>query len=315
MCKFSIIVPVYNTEKYLKRCIESLINQSYKNFEVILINDGSTDNSQQVIDNYTSEYSFIKSFKKKNSGVADTRNFGIMNSTGEYIIFVDSDDYISEKMLEILNTKLKLKKYDLIKFNYVDVFDDNVLIYNNQNISFDGTGTEAFKELCLNKKPFDLSCLYAYKKALFIDNKLKFAKDHVHEDFGLIPFLLIISNEVLIIDDNLYFYYNSNNSITRTDDMAKVLKKANDYLFHYDFLKNKIEDIKIDCDSKKLFISYISNAVIQKAKTLSGNELNEYILQMKERKIFDNILADTTFRKIKKFILKNTPKIYFLIFR
>ena len=102
--KFSIIVPVYNVEKYLEKCLESILNQTFKDFEAIIVNDGSTDNSQEIIDKYVNkDQKIFKSFKKENGGLSDARNFGIERAKGEYIVFLDSDDYIDENLLNTLN--------------------------------------------------------------------------------------------------------------------------------------------------------------------------------------------------------------------
>ena len=117
MVKFSIIVPVYNVEKYLEDCLDSILKQTYDDFEVIVVNDGSTDNSQKVIDNYAKRDNRIKAFKKKNGGVSDARNYGISKAKGEYFIFVDSDDTINDKLLEKLDKEIKkYDEIDLIKY-------------------------------------------------------------------------------------------------------------------------------------------------------------------------------------------------------
>ena len=106
MAKISVIVPVYNTSKYICKCLDSLINQTIKNeIEIIIVNDGSTDNSEEIIKNYIEKQenkNLIKYYKKQNEGIAKTRNFGIEKATGEYILFVDSDDYIDNKLIEKL---------------------------------------------------------------------------------------------------------------------------------------------------------------------------------------------------------------------
>ena len=90
--KYSIIVPIYNAEKYLRKCLDSLVNQTYSNYEIILVNDGSVDNSNVIIEEYAKKYNFIKSYTKENTGVADTRNYGISKVNADYMLFVDSDD-------------------------------------------------------------------------------------------------------------------------------------------------------------------------------------------------------------------------------
>ena len=93
--KFSIIVPVYNVEKYLKRCLDSIQNQTYDNFEVIIVNDGSPDHSQEIIDEYVKHDDRFLSYQKENGGLSDARNYGVKYATGDYLLFVDSDDYVS----------------------------------------------------------------------------------------------------------------------------------------------------------------------------------------------------------------------------
>ena len=116
MKKISVIIPVYNTEKYLRRCFDSVIAQDYKNLEIVIINDGSEDNSEQIINEYKKKYpELISYYKKENSGVADTRNFGIEKAQGDYIMFLDSDDYIDKALLKTLEEYVN-KNIDLIKF-------------------------------------------------------------------------------------------------------------------------------------------------------------------------------------------------------
>ena len=113
MTNLSIIVPVYNTEKYIKRCFESLKN--LKDTEIIVINDGSADNSENIINEFAKSQSNIIYYKKENSGIADTRNFGMEKATGKYIMFVDSDDYIDDDLIPELEPFMK-ENIDVIKF-------------------------------------------------------------------------------------------------------------------------------------------------------------------------------------------------------
>ena len=122
MTDISIIVPIYNAEKYLSKCINSLINQTKKEIEIILINDGSTDRSEEIINNYRDER--IKYFKNENQGIGKTRNFGIEKATGKYLMFVDSDDYLKEDACEILFKKAEKEKLDLVICNYYKVDEE-----------------------------------------------------------------------------------------------------------------------------------------------------------------------------------------------
>ena len=115
--KVSIIVPVYNVEKYLKRCVDSLIEQSYKNLEIILVDDGSKDNSFSICKEYESKDSRVRIFHKENEGLGLTRNYGIEKSTGEYITFVDSDDYLTLDAVETMVEKAAVTNADVVVAN------------------------------------------------------------------------------------------------------------------------------------------------------------------------------------------------------
>ena len=114
MIKYSFIVPVYNTEKYLKKCLDSLVNQTYKDFEIIVVNDGSTDKSSNIISKYQKKYKNIIVIDKENEGLSMARNRGVQKSSGKYIIFVDSDDYVSNKLLEEVDKKID--DSDILRF-------------------------------------------------------------------------------------------------------------------------------------------------------------------------------------------------------
>jgi len=112
--KVSVIVPVYNVELYLEKCLDSLVNQTLKEIEIIVVNDGSPDNSQEIIDKYAKEYKNIKAYKKKNGGLSDARNYGIKKASGEYIAFIDSDDYVRLDMYEKMYNKAKSGNFDMV---------------------------------------------------------------------------------------------------------------------------------------------------------------------------------------------------------
>lgn len=135
MVKFSIIVPVYNVEKYLNNCIESLLNQKFDNFEIILVNDGSTDKSGLMCDNYASTNKNISVIHKDNGGLSDARNIGIANAKGEYIIFVDSDDFIEPESLKKFNELIEKKgKPDVIITRIKKFYEDSEPRYIDSSI-------------------------------------------------------------------------------------------------------------------------------------------------------------------------------------
>ena len=114
--KYSVIVPVYNAEKTLRRCIESLVNQPFDRYELILVNDGSTDGSDAICQDYATRYSQIRYFQKENGGVSSTRSLGLEQAEGEYILFVDSDDYVSDDYFTVIDRELAKHPTDLLMF-------------------------------------------------------------------------------------------------------------------------------------------------------------------------------------------------------
>ena len=124
MCKFSIIVPAYNVESYIDRCLKAIKSQEYKDYEVIIVNDGSTDNSVKIIEKYLSDKRF-KLINQDNKGLSAARNSGIKKAIGDYLIFIDSDDYISDDLLIKLD-KILIKKYDLVKIQYNYLYNEKI---------------------------------------------------------------------------------------------------------------------------------------------------------------------------------------------
>ena len=228
MPKVSIIIPVYNTEKYLIKCLDSVKNQKMQDFEMIIINDGSIDNSETVVKQYIKDNSDIniKYFKKENGGLSSARNYGVANSCGEYIMFLDSDDYLDTDLLSNLEKYIN-EKIDVIKFKAKTVNEDGSVIQNLDGPVFEKcSGEEAFKNLIGKDKFIDVAWLYLYNREYYTTYNFNFdTVNKYHEDFGLIPHIII--NAKSIISTNIYGYYymQTINSITRNNDYSKTIKK------------------------------------------------------------------------------------------
>ncbi|MGN1327029.1 MAG: glycosyltransferase family 2 protein, partial [Clostridia bacterium] len=147
MPKVSVIVPIYNVEKYITKCLESLANQTLEDIQIILVNDGSTDNSGKIAKEYADKYSNIIYLEKENGGLSDARNYGLKYATGDYISFVDSDDYVNKELYSNLINYMN-NDYDMVKFNIVKVNIEGKKISENYSPVFDNkTGEEAFEIL------------------------------------------------------------------------------------------------------------------------------------------------------------------------
>ena len=299
--KFSIIVPVYNTEKYLKRCLDSIKGQSFKDYEVIIVNDGSTDNSSDIISKYP-----YKVINQENLGLSMARNNGVKVASGEYLIFLDSDDYIEKDLLKEINKSLS-NNPDLVRYQIKEVFDNKSDI-NYEEISFDNkNGVEAFK-LITNYHFVENAWAYAIKREFYLKEKFSFKKGTYHEDFGLMPLVIIKSKIVNSINYVGYCYYQRDGSIMNSSDYSKTKKKVKDFYNHYLYLTKEINKTKLD---KTYFMSFISNSLILKITELKGKDYKDALTRLKKDKVFDNLLNDSLGRKIKNILVRISPKLYY----
>lgn len=218
MSSVSVIVPVYNVEEYLSRCIDGILNQSFNDFELILIDDGSLDKSGRICDEYSKKDSRIRVFHKKNGGVSSARNLGIDKAIGEYVMFVDSDDVIASSTLQRCYTYASTNDIDLLQYSLTRQYDElgnikgvtppmSVLDYINENRLIVGIGGSFIKR----------SIIQEHK--LRFDESLKLA-----EDLIFIHNILAHSQKCQRIYDLLYYYrdnINSSSNNKRTEDMMK----------------------------------------------------------------------------------------------
>ena len=207
MIKVSVIVPVYNVEDYLARCLDSLVNQTLKEIEIIVVNDGSPDNSQKIIDKYAKKNLNIKAYKKENGGLSDTRNYGIKKANGEYIAFIDSDDFVDKTMLEKMYQKAINDDADIVVCNSINLYDDNTKVEVKSNLNYSDDEIRNY----LISAP--MACTRIYKRELF--NNFEFKKGIYYEDLELTPKLVNYTKKIAFLDEGLYYYYQRMGSIMK----------------------------------------------------------------------------------------------------
>ena len=232
MKKISVIIPVYNVEKYLTKCLESVINQTFSDYEVIIVNDGSPDNSQNIIDSFHKKYpKLIKTYIKKNGGLSTARNFGLCHASGDYILFVDSDDYIDKKTLEYCYTKAVKEGADIVHYDVVRVSENNDLQINYS----------LFMKQPLTVNDYLLAvpcaCNKLIKRTLLLDNKITFTEGLWFEDVAFSHKIISLAAKNVYLKENLYYYLERNNSIMRTPNILKNLDLIADYDDSISFLK------------------------------------------------------------------------------
>lgn len=313
MIKYSFIVPVYNTKKYLKKCLDSLVNQTYKDFEIIVVNDGSTDKSSNIISKYQKKYKNIIVIDKENEGLSMARNRGVQKSSGKYIIFVDSDDYVSNKLLEEVDKKID--DSDILRFQIATEDEEYTKINEYHEEEFESMcGYDAFKYLSSYHFVEPAWC-YVIRKNYYIENKFSFKKGVYHEDFGLIPYVIYKARKVKSIDFIGYYYIQRNGSIMNNNDYKKTVKKAFDMLEQYKTMRLFAKNINRKNNLDDYFLSYISNSVIVKARELKKDERKVYINELKKLNVFDGVLVNTKIRRFKKYLMKHNLNLYLKVVR
>lgn len=301
MKKFSIIIPVYNVEEYIKDCLESVKNQTFKDYEVIVVNDGTKDKSMDIVKNYD-----VKVINQENQGLSGARNTGAKEAKGEYLIFLDSDDWIDKNLLEDVSKVLD-DDPDVVRFQIRETFENKDNIDYKEEPFDTCSGVEAFKKIC-SYHFVENAWSYCIKRSYYEKNKFQFAKGMIHEDFGLIPLVIIKADKVKSIDTVGYNYRQRENSIMSNTNYDKIKKRVNDFLKHYTYLMTEINKTNLD---GTYFKSFIANSLILKITELKKEDYKEYKKILKEEKVYDYILSDTLKRKIKKILLKISPKMVY----
>lgn len=284
----SFIIPAFNASKTIKRAINSILNQNVQDldFEIIIVDDGSDDDLRKVINEYSpSDLKYIRYYKKENEGVAEARNFGVKKAKGDYIIFVDSDDYISRKLLKDIKKYIK-KGYDLIKWSAIIVDEnDEKLEEPEENELVSVSGEEGFNLLYGTDKLMVCLWNYAIKK----DIMLEFTKGEFHEDFEIMPLIILKAEKMIITDKKEYFYVQSKNSIMRNNDKKKEKKKLQDMLKHYDSLIKKSSEMDIADYTKENVAIFATYALIAVVNDIEGKNKEYYLSEIKKRKVYKNI--------------------------
>ncbi len=274
MIDVSIIVPIYNTEEYLEKCIESLLNQTYRNIEIILINDGSTDNSEQIIKQYND--SRIVYISKENEGIGKTRNLGIQIAKGKYIMFIDSDDYIRKDCVEKMLHTITEKRADMVVSNYYKDFMGTI---EEIKIPY-------FKPTTLLKDPNILlglnlgPCNKIYTKSLL--KEIKFGEELKYEDVLFVIEALKKAKKIVKIEEYLSYYVIHSESETtirdeRIFDMISICKKT------YDLLHSSVEKKYMTNFFVKILTDYAAQCrYISNRKTRNAfiNESLDFLYQI-----------------------------------
>lgn len=274
--KLSIIVPLYNVEKYLDECLSSIFNQGLDDdeFEVLLIDDGSTDSSLALANKWAANYNNIKVFHQENQGQAVARNLGIEQSTGIYIMFVDSDDYLFPQKLANILHLIDNEGLDSVIFN-IRVEQQNGLSYISKIPFVEHNRIYSGEEVVLKYFVFGSICRGIFARSIFEDNNLRFFSGITHEDSELSFRLYPLLNRIVFIEDEVYYYrYNIHST-----DRSKTAKK----------LRKNIESdaILVSNIIKSINCNYYHTAIKTRYEIIANSIMTAFFIRVKTNRIWD----------------------------
>lgn len=325
--KVSIVIPVYNVEKYIEECLESAINQTLNDIEIIVVNDGSTDNSLEKVKPYEKKYNNVRIINQTNKGLSGARNTGLRNATGEYIYFLDSDDYISLESMEYCYKKCKENDLDVLTFDakcFLDEEDankiDNMEIISKENYDRSKvieskvvSGEDFYNNSIQNNAYKQPVWLYVYRREFLINENLYFYEGLIHEDELYTIEILLKANRVLYIPKIFFFRRIRFNSI-----MTQKISKKN------------IESLRIICD--EIYKLYDNNKKRLKSETNSNlithirdfysismyrmykSKLNKIEIKQCIVELNESIKKTENIRNTKLYLQFKFPKLYIRVF-
>ena len=240
--KISVIVPVYNVEQYLERCVDSIINQTYTNLEIILVNDGSTDNSGKLCDELAKKDERIRVIHKENGGLSDARNRGIYEAESDLVGFIDSDDYIDNDMYEVLLRNLNDTDADLSMCALYDVYNNTPEAQVTNKETWELSSEQAIK-MVMEAKILSVTAVNKlYRKSLFTD--LKFEVGKIAEDAFIMIKLLDKCEKIVATNEKKYYYVHRENSITTQKFSTKFLNVIEAYEQNSNIILEKYPKLK-----------------------------------------------------------------------
>lgn len=312
--KISIIVPIYNGEKKLRKCVDSILNQTYKNIEIILINDGSTDNTLNICNEYKNKNKSVMVINQKNSGVSIARNNGIKIATGEYIGFVDSDDYIEKNMYEIMYKNMIDDKVNIVACNLIYETIDKKIVKEFNHNDYIINRNEYPYEIYYNQAMQGYVCNKLYKKNLFNTKEELFKKNITILEDDLFNFQLFKNNKkikVKFINDKLYHYVLNNQSASSSIFNIKKLSYLDvreEEINILNFEKMPNEHLKID-----YMVSFKKMQFFAKKKKLYQKEFfHKYNCVFKKYSKNIDFKSLSNKNKLKFILIKYFTKLYHL---
>ncbi|MBE7017549.1 MAG: glycosyltransferase [Ruminococcaceae bacterium] len=249
----SIIIPVYNSEKYISKCLDSVFSQTFDDFEVIIVNDGSRDSSQCIIDAYKAKFpDKITAIQQENSGQASARNRGLDAADGDYIIFVDSDDFLHPEALEKITSYAEANELDIVCFNISRIVNGSPIDFDYRMFSSD----DVSRQYLINEAS---PCNKLIRRDFLNKNNLRFTVGHIYEDLELVAQFPLHTDKIGFMDDRLYYYVIHENS---TMQQPKYSPKLASIYAVMDTLKEKLYNTEFRPELECIFIEHLLHCAV-----------------------------------------------------
>lgn len=310
-CLISVIVPVYKVENYLRQCLDSIINQTYKNLEIILVDDGSPDNCPKICDEYAKNDKRIKVIHKENGGLSSARNAGLDVCTGEYISFIDSDDIVDKNFIERMYTKSKEYRSDICICNYAKFSDDENIGCFSKEEKNTVLSSEIVQEKMLEKNAVLYIIMWNKLFKRYIFDCIRFPLGKINEDEAVIHYIYDrCKSDVLVINNILYFYRFNESSITNRKFSATRLDAMDAMKDRIEFYKRKNNNhlyelslIKYEYVLKRLYILTYKN--VPNSKSYLKRIISEYRTVFKECKNNSQLSFDIRMKFLVFYLFPN----------
>lgn len=310
--KFSVVLPIYNVEKYLKRCMDSVLNQTYRNLEIILVDDGSPDSCPDLCDEYAKADARVKVIHKKNAGLGMARNTGIENATGDYICFFDSDDYIATNLFEVCAEELNNELYDIIAFDHSDFNNGTVIEYprRKEKTVFKGDEIQSIllKNMIYNpdniERLHDCAWNKIYSLQLIKDIGFRYVseREYISEDYYSNLTLFSKVNSVLVLPDAFYFYCYNDTSLTHTFNEKRFERNIYQY-----------EQSLIKCDelgySNEIKQAVAFQSLCNLLGAFNSLLLTEQLTRKEKKKKIKEVVTSSRYQKLYSNLIANDEKL------
>ena len=303
--ELSIIVPVYNVEKYLKKCLDSLVEQTLDNdiYEIIVVNDGSPDHSQIIIDEYVKRYKNVSSYIKTNGGLSDARNYGLDKAKGKYVAFVDSDDYVDTRMYETMLKKAEQKDFDVVVCDFVEIYSSEE-VRGYSRVDQDLLCSQEVREAMVDFYPSAWNKIY--KRTLF--DQIRFKKGVWFEDVECLYRMFPVIETVGVVKEAFYYYIQRAGSISKSED-SRIFHYVENWNGIIDYYKEKGYLKEFEREIEYSYIRYLYATFIKASLKFNKKFYQKAVLTARQE-----VKKNFPYYRKNKYFYKSLKGLYCIMF-